>query len=467
MRTALGCALVLALAAPARGAPGALDRAGFAAGLATVKKPVDACGQRATKGGWVKVSVVVAPDGTVTSVEQEASDESLGSCVAEALQHATFRRTENGGTFAHPFVFPEPRPKPSTVRNSAAVEAALPPLRPALETCAMKQAFIGSVLVTLDVRADGGVNTVTIADSAVPKLADCLRTPLKRVKLAAGAAGKASHLLRLGGNNGGRTRTRASIDAALTAQRAPLVTCATKAGFKGQLPVKLGIRAGGAIASATFDDETSPNFARCLSAALTKLKLEKAPTDTTLEYSLSLIPAAAVREPVSIGQLLQVHQDKINACGTKSSFTGSVELTLSVRDDGSVAKLATPKGTGTLLTGCLTALFKTLDLGPSQAASTITYTLAIPFGQLPRDKAAVDSALAAKSEAVAACAKAAKDHPASVSMTLTVRAEGSVASALFAEGTPADLVACLSPIFTSLALPRGSTALELPYTLGL
>jgi hypothetical protein len=359
-------------------------------------------------------------------------------------------------------------------RNSAAVEAALPPVRAALETCAMKQSFIGTVRVTLDVRADGGVTSVEIPDTASelpPKLADCLRGPLERVRLPKGAAARATHLLKLGDGADGRShmdgRDRRAIDAALDKQRESLVVCATRAGFKGRVPVRLGVRANGQIVSAKFHDDTSPNFARCLSKALTRLRLAKGPTDTTVEHTLSLIPAAAAREPDSIKRLLQEYSDKIDACGTKATFTGTVELTLGIRDNGSVASLATPKGTGTLLTSCLRALFKTVDFGPSAKGSTLKYTLAIPFGAIARDEASVTSALASVHDGIAACAKAVPDHPATLSVTLTVRAEGTVASAIFADGAPGDLTTCLSPILTGLRLPRASTASELTYELPL
>jgi TonB family protein len=56
--------------------------------------------------GKVKVKVVVAPAGTVTSASiVEAPDDTLGQCVTDAIKAAKFGATKNGGTFSYPFVF--------------------------------------------------------------------------------------------------------------------------------------------------------------------------------------------------------------------------------------------------------------------------------------------------------------------------------------------------------------------------
>jgi hypothetical protein len=83
-----------------------LDRRAISAGVASVKGAVRACGTSTTPKGTVKVRVVVADTGRVTSVRVDATpDEELGRCVANAMQRAVFIRTSEGGSFSYPFVF--------------------------------------------------------------------------------------------------------------------------------------------------------------------------------------------------------------------------------------------------------------------------------------------------------------------------------------------------------------------------
>ncbi len=86
--------------------PDALDRASIADGVAKVKSRVMACGDKSNAKGTVKVSVKVTADGAISSVSvKETPDAGLGSCVASAMQKASFRKTQTGGSFAYPFVF--------------------------------------------------------------------------------------------------------------------------------------------------------------------------------------------------------------------------------------------------------------------------------------------------------------------------------------------------------------------------
>ena len=86
--------------------PESLDRAMISEGVAKVKGRVMACGSRSSAKGQVKVSVKVSPSGSVSSVTVKTTpDQSLGSCVQSAMQRATFRKTQNGGSFGYPFVF--------------------------------------------------------------------------------------------------------------------------------------------------------------------------------------------------------------------------------------------------------------------------------------------------------------------------------------------------------------------------
>jgi predicted Zn finger-like uncharacterized protein len=86
--------------------PDALDRGMIQAGVDKVKARVMACGDRSSAKGEVKVSVKVAANGSVSSVTvKNTPDAGLGSCVAGAMQKATFAKTSNGGSFAYPWKF--------------------------------------------------------------------------------------------------------------------------------------------------------------------------------------------------------------------------------------------------------------------------------------------------------------------------------------------------------------------------
>ena len=54
----------------------------------------------------MKVDVSVSDAGVVREVSLvNAPEPSLGQCVVEAMKHARFAKTMNGGTFVYPFVF--------------------------------------------------------------------------------------------------------------------------------------------------------------------------------------------------------------------------------------------------------------------------------------------------------------------------------------------------------------------------
>ena len=75
-------------------------------GVNKVKARVMGCGDKSSAKGQVKVSVKVSAGGSVASVSVKSSpDAALGSCVASAMQKATFAKTQNGGSFAYPWNF--------------------------------------------------------------------------------------------------------------------------------------------------------------------------------------------------------------------------------------------------------------------------------------------------------------------------------------------------------------------------
>ena len=86
--------------------PDGLDRTMIQDGVNKVKARVMACGDKSSAKGQVKVSVKVSAGGSVASVSVKSSpDAALGSCVAGAMQKASFAKTQNGGSFAYPWNF--------------------------------------------------------------------------------------------------------------------------------------------------------------------------------------------------------------------------------------------------------------------------------------------------------------------------------------------------------------------------
>ncbi len=86
--------------------PEQLGKSDISDGIAKVRSKVDACASKSPAKGTVKVSVKVAGSGTVSSVTvKESPDGALGSCVAAAVQKATFAKTQTGATFSYPFKF--------------------------------------------------------------------------------------------------------------------------------------------------------------------------------------------------------------------------------------------------------------------------------------------------------------------------------------------------------------------------
>jgi molybdenum cofactor biosynthesis protein B len=83
-----------------------LDRASVYKAIESMKPVVITCGERFKTKGTVRVHLVVAPDGHVSSASVESTpDSGLGTCVAEALRRVQFKRTNNGGELTYPYVF--------------------------------------------------------------------------------------------------------------------------------------------------------------------------------------------------------------------------------------------------------------------------------------------------------------------------------------------------------------------------
>src|SRR5262249_12282548 len=86
--------------------PDALDRGMIVEAIAKVKTRAQACGDKSSAKGQVKLSVKVSPAGNVSSVTlRKTPDLGLGNCVARVMQTAKLVKTQHGGSFQYPFSF--------------------------------------------------------------------------------------------------------------------------------------------------------------------------------------------------------------------------------------------------------------------------------------------------------------------------------------------------------------------------
>jgi outer membrane biosynthesis protein TonB len=83
-----------------------LDRDMIRVGVAKISAKIRGCNNGVNAKGTLKLKVVVAPAGNVTSVGIEQSpDDYVAKCVADVFASAAFEKTEQGATFTHPIVF--------------------------------------------------------------------------------------------------------------------------------------------------------------------------------------------------------------------------------------------------------------------------------------------------------------------------------------------------------------------------
>jgi outer membrane biosynthesis protein TonB len=85
--------------------PRALDQTMVAKAMSSIASAVDECAASGAQG-TVKIFIRVKPDGSASNVEvRESPDDTLGSCVSNAVRGAHFRPTIRGGAFTKSYTF--------------------------------------------------------------------------------------------------------------------------------------------------------------------------------------------------------------------------------------------------------------------------------------------------------------------------------------------------------------------------
>jgi hypothetical protein len=93
------------MSSSASAGPEKLDKLLIMRGMASVRERILACGA-GFQGVRVRVSVVVAPAGEVTSVTvKDSPDPWLSSCISSRTKVAHFASTRDGGAFNQRFSF--------------------------------------------------------------------------------------------------------------------------------------------------------------------------------------------------------------------------------------------------------------------------------------------------------------------------------------------------------------------------
>jgi hypothetical protein len=186
-----------------------LDRAAISSGIAGVKAKVALCGDANPKAsGKVKARVTVAPEGKVSGVSIEATpDPKLGSCVADALKKASFKKTGEGGSFSYPFVFtakdaPPASPPPGPVAppsapttpakglDRTAISEGIAKVKSKITGCGTANPSAkGKVKAKVIVAPAGAVTSAEIEATPDPKLGTCVADVLKSATFAKTEAG--------------------------------------------------------------------------------------------------------------------------------------------------------------------------------------------------------------------------------------------------------------------------------------
>jgi hypothetical protein len=199
-----GVAIARPTAPPAPSAPPAepesLDRAAISAGMAIAKPKVMACGDSEKATGKIKVSIGVAPEGTVRTVttDRPAGDK-LAVCLVAAIKTVPFKKTKQGGSFTYPFVFgtatPTPAPAPATTTGTgldrAMISDGIAKVKAKVAACGTgaNASVHGKVKIKVTVAPAGSVASAVVESAPAGSLGTCVAGVLKGATFAKTDAG--------------------------------------------------------------------------------------------------------------------------------------------------------------------------------------------------------------------------------------------------------------------------------------
>jgi outer membrane biosynthesis protein TonB len=286
-----------------------LDRAMISAAIAKVKANVVACGDKSKVGGTVKATVKVTPAGKATATATGSTDAALNTCVAKAIDAATFDKTTNGGTFTYPFVFDTPAAnKPAGPPGAApplagsnieldraAISEGIASVRAKVVACGDKSKAGGTVKATVQVGADGKVTSVTASASTNdPPLRTCVEGAMKTATFKKTTSGgsftypfvfdtKSTPASPPPASGDGSALDRSMISDGITKVKSAIAACGDGK-MKGVVKVKVVVAPAGTVSSSTVTQTPDEALGTCVAGVIAKATFAKTGQGGTFTY---------------------------------------------------------------------------------------------------------------------------------------------------------------------------------------
>lgn len=293
-----------------------LDRAAIAAGMASAKPKITACGDVHKATVKVKLSVVVAPDGRVTKATTDRSaKDSLGHCLVTAMKSAVFKKTQKGGRFTYPLVFSAPVTEPpvnapapgATVDtfDRAAISTGIATVKTKIAACGTKTKATGTVKMRVVVGANGKVTSATPDESSDATLGACVASVMKTVTFKkTPSGGSFSYPFVFGSPTPPPATTgpmpvptpaddpvnagldRSMITAGIAKVKAKIAACGTgaNASAKGTVKIKVDVAPAGTVTTASVVSAPSHALGACVAGVLKAATFAKTAQGGTFSY---------------------------------------------------------------------------------------------------------------------------------------------------------------------------------------
>ncbi len=454
-----------------------LDRTSISEGVAKIKARVMGCASQATTGGTVKVTVRVAPDGSVASATPNAADVALGACVAGVLKTATFAPSTNGGSFSYPFVFGAPAGKtgsggsgtnPSAPQmpqlDRVAITTGIDSIKTQVALCGAKLTTTTKLTMRVTVAPAGHVTSVEPeGDKAAGK---CVADAIMSINFGATASGGSfTYPFILGPTSVGASSSSpvpdkpgalgaAQVQDGIDSVRAQLQTCSDASSkTTGSVQLELTIANDGRVTGATVNGTTVTSLRTCLVKAAKTMRVPASTGGGTFIVPLTLGKSVADGEPValldgldraSITAGMSSIDAKVDACRAKhAKVSGVVKLEIRVDGTGRVTRVADKDGDKAPV-ACLTAAVKTITFARTVNGGSFTYPFAFGSAALAEnlDRALIADGVAKVKSAVSACGTASTKG--TVKVNVVVAASGAVTSVVVDRTPDPALGACVA-----------------------